>query len=304
MDFRRREKQPVGIALLVAVLAVSFAAIFFRKSAPTPPMAQASVRLAVAACVLLPATLKAWRDGRLNAPVVWSAVLAGILYGLHFGAWVTSLSYTSVAASVTLVTTTPIVLGGMALLTGRDRPDGRLWMAIGMGLCGMLLIGWHDWNLSKVALFGDGLALLGMLAVAGYMTVVRRLGDDYPIWAFSGIATAVGAVLLSTATVVTGQSVLPVSLESFFYLVLAALVPQLIGHTLLTWSLRYATPTLVAMAVVGEPAGSTLLAWLWLGEGVAPRVAIGCGVTLFGVVWATLNRGRLTNKFGSITTDG
>jgi len=43
------------------------------------------------------------------------------------------------------------------------------------------------------------------------------------------------------------------------------------------------------MAVVGEPVGATLLAWIWLGEKVTPIVALGCVVILAGVIAALWN---------------
>ena len=67
---------------------------------------------------------------------------------------------------------------------------------------------------------------------------------------------------------------------------LAALVPQLIGHNLLTWALRHTQPATVAMAVVAEPVGAAALGWIWLGESVTMPVAAGCALTLAAVILA------------------
>ena len=97
-------------ALALAITAISFAAIFFRKAAPTHPLVAAGVRLAVATILLSPMVLRARRDGRLPGPVIRSAAWGGLAYAVHFGAWVTSLTMTTVAASVTLVSATPVLL--------------------------------------------------------------------------------------------------------------------------------------------------------------------------------------------------
>ncbi|RJO67058.1 MAG: EamA/RhaT family transporter, partial [Myxococcales bacterium] len=78
----------------------------------------------------------------------------------------------------------------------------------------------------------------------------------------------------------------PASSEALLYIVLAAALPQLVGHNLLTWSVRFLPPAAVGMAVVAEPVGATALAWLWLGEAAPPWVALGCALTLAGVVLA------------------
>jgi drug/metabolite transporter (DMT)-like permease len=271
------------VALAVAVAAVSFAAIFFRLAAPTHPAVAAGLRLLVAAAVLAPVTLRAVWRGSMRGRQLRLALLAGVFYGLHFGAWVSSLSLTSIAASVTLVTTTPLLLAALGIATGRDRPTGRLLALLGVAFVGLLIIGGGDLRLGRDALVGDGLALLGAVAVAGYMLTSRRLGEALDVWAFSGVATAVGAAVLLGGAAVAGVPLRAASWEAFGYLVAAALVPQLIGHTLLTWTLRYTKPMVVALAVLGEPVGATVLGYYWLGEPVSPMVALGCAVTLAAV---------------------
>ena len=289
-------KTQLALALVTAVVAISFAAPFFRQAMPTPPLVSAGVRLVIASILLTPLAWRSSRQRRPSTPMVRLATLAGLFYGVHFGSWVWSLELTTVAASVTLVTATPLLLGGWAVLTKRDRPNRRLWLAIGLATVGVATIGGSDWRLSSGALLGDGLALLGAAAMAGYLLVGRRLGKALDVWVFSAIATGVGGVTLLTAAVALGQSPLPVSWAAFGFLVLAAVLPQLVGHTLLTWSLRHTKPSVVGMATVGEPVGATLLAWIWLGEGLTPWVGIGCLITLSAVSIAISAQSRRTGQ--------
>ncbi len=276
----------VLVALPVAIVAISFAAIFFRKASPTHPLVAAGLRLAVAAILLAPRTVSRLLSRRLARDVVLSGVLAGVFYSVHFGAWVSSLSLTTVAASVTLVTATPLLLAGHAAITRRDRPGKALWSAIGLAAVGVTIIGGHDLSVSADALIGDALALAGAAAMAGYMVLARRLGPSLDVWAFSGMATSVGAVLLLGVAVAAGLSPLPPSAAAFGWIALSALVPQLVGHNLLTYCLRYARPTVVGMSTVGEPVGATILGFFWLHETVSPTVALGCAITLASVVLA------------------
>ncbi len=273
----------VPIALFIAVLAISFAASFFRKAMPTHPLVMAGLRLTVAAICLAPFTLRGLRRGSLRGRALRGGLLAGVLYGVHFGAWVTSLTLTSVAASVTLVTTTPLLLGVVGWLTGRDRPDRRLWLGLAVAASGLALIGGTDLARGADNLAGDGAALLGMAAIAGYFLVGRSLGDRFDLLAFSGLACAVGAAVLLATAAGAGIPIAAASGEAMLWITLSALFPQLVGHNLLTWALRHATPSQVAMAVVGEPVGATLIGWLWLGERVGGVEALGCGLTLVAV---------------------
>ncbi len=282
----------VVLALVIAVSAISFAAIFFKKAAPTPPLVAAGTRLAIAAALLSPFVWRALRRGSLPRPVLVSAVLAGLAYAAHFGAWVSSLALTSVAASVTLVTATPLLLAlvGVAAATRRDRPEARHWLAIGLALVGLALVGGAD-GANGDALLGDALAFAGAGAMALYMLLVRRHGTGLDAWAFSGVATAVGAVVLFAAAAAAGVPLALPSVDAGAYLALAALVPQLVGHTLITWALRHTSPTVVGIATVGEPVGSTILGVLWLGEHPSGLTVVGCAITLAGVIVALFRPG-------------
>lgn len=279
-------RRKVHIALVVAVFASTFAAIFFRETAPTHPFVAAGWRLALAAVLLAPALARAVGRGDVDGRILRAGCLAGLCYGLHFGAWVTSLGLTSVAASVTLVTATPLLLGLVGLVTGRDRPTRRLWAALCLAAVGVVVIASGHAADSPHGVTGDALALLGAAAMAGYLLVARSVGAALPVWAFMCIATSVGSAVLLGTALSLGISLVPSSARAAGFIVAATLLPQLVGHVALTWALRHAKPTLVGLATVGEPAAASLLAWLWLDEVVTARVAVGCALTVGAVVLA------------------
>lgn len=281
---------------MIGVGAISFAAIFFKKAAPTHPIAAAGIRLLLSAALLAPLALRSVRRGAASRPLVRAGCIAGLMYGVHFGTWVASLTMTSVAASATLVTATPLLLAVWALLTGRDRPKPGLWLSLSLAVVGVVLIGGHDGlHVGRQALIGDGLALTGAAAMAGYLLTGRGLGAAMDVWLFMAIATFVGGVALLGCALATGVPFVAASPEAFLYLLLAALFPQLVGHSLLTWSLQYTTPTVVGIATLGEPVGAALIGWLWLGEVVSPTIALGCSIILCAVVLALRNPSALSS---------
>ena len=293
----------LALGLGLAIIALSTAAPFFRQAAPTHPMAAAALRLAAAFVLLLPFLLRAWRAGRTNHRFWVHALAAGGFYALHFGTWVTSLTMTSVAASVTLVTATPLILAVWAVLHKTDVPSRRTWMALAISGLGMVVIGGHDLGISTTHFLGDFLAMAGAFSMAAYLLVARRLGKDLDVLAFMAVATGCGAAVLYAACFAIGVDPAPASHGALIFLLLAALVPQLIGHNLLTWALRHTTPTTVGIATVGEPVGATILAWIWLGESVSPVIIFGGCLTISGVILAiTAGANRATRA--SPSADG
>lgn len=269
--------------MAVGVTAIAFAAIFFRRTAPTPPLVAAGLRLVLAAILFAPL---AWRSFPRLSRAAWrDAVLGGLCYALHFGAWVTSLALTSVAASVTLVTATPLLLAIVAFATGRDRPTRRQLLAIPIALVGTAMLGGAD-AFAEGALLGDALAFVGAVAMAGFLLLVRRHGAALPVLAFTTIACGVGGVVLLGVALALSLPLVPPTAEAAGFVVLATLLPQLVGHTALTWALRHVPPTTIGLATVAEPVGATLLAWLWLSEVPSALTLFGCAVTLASVMLA------------------
>jgi drug/metabolite transporter (DMT)-like permease len=78
--------------------------------------------------------------------------------------------------------------------------------------------------------------------------------------------------------------------STYLFLFLLALVPQLIGHTTLNWALKYLPASMVAITILGEPIGSTILAYFILGEGLTPWKILGGTSIFIGILIALKKR--------------
>jgi len=280
--------------LVLAILAISTAAPLVRWAAPAPAPLVAASRVAIAALVL---AAVAGRDLRavLRLPrreLILCAV-SGLLLGAHFGVWIASLTYTSTAASVALVTTQPVFAGLLGWLFLGERIARREALGIGIAAVGCALLAGGDVHgADGRALLGDALALCGAVTAAGYFVVGRRLRAALPLGAYLAAVNAVAAVALCGLVAATGTPVLGFAGEDYLAMVLAALVASVIGHTLLNWSVRRVPVHLVALGILGEPVGASLLAWLFLGEAPPGHAVLGGAVILAGIAvgFARLSR--------------
>ncbi len=271
------------ILLAVAILAISTGAPFARWAAPADPIAIAALRVGFASILLF---ALGWRDigalrrvKRGDAPYV---VLAGVLLGIHFGSWIASLSFTSTAASVALVCTNPIFAALFGTLLGdRVRPREITGIVVAAGGCAVLAGG--DWSAGGDALIGDGLALVGAASAAGYLVVGRRLREALPLLPYLGVVNAIAAVGLIAATIVMGVNI--VALEPIAYVACAgaALVASTLGHSLLNAAVRVTPTHLVALAILGEPIGSSLITWIAFGEQPPVHAVLGGAIVLAGI---------------------
>src|SRR5690606_32940585 len=96
--------------VLIGVISLSLSAIFVRLIDEAPAAVSAAYRLLLASIVLAPYVLLKKREElkKIQKREAVLAILSGISLAIHFALWFESLSYTSVASSVVLVTLQPI----------------------------------------------------------------------------------------------------------------------------------------------------------------------------------------------------
>ena len=287
-------------ALAGGVLVVSTASILvrFAQSQGVPSLAIAAWRLTLAAVFLAPLVLAGRRRelGALARRDWLLAALSGLFLAAHFATWIVSLDYTSVASSVALVTTNPVWIALFSLLVLRERMPAVRGLAVGLSLAGSAVVLWADAGAASAAapapMLGNSLALAGSLAVCGYFLIGRRLRAHMSVLAYIGVVYAVAALCLMVLALAAGVRMAGYSYFAWFVLAAMALGPQLLGHGAFNFALKHVSATMIALAVLGEPVGSTVLAWLLFGEAVGPLKLIGMALLLGGIFLAAKSEGR------------
>jgi drug/metabolite transporter (DMT)-like permease len=133
------------------------------------------------------------------------------------------------------------------------------------------------------AFLGDALALLGAIGGAVYFTAGRALRPTLSLSSYVLVTYGTAAIALAGAVAVAGLPVTGYAPPAYVWFLLLALVPQLLGHSALNWALRFLPATYVSLTVLGEPAASTVLAALFLGEAPTPLKLVGGALTLVGI---------------------
>jgi len=293
-------KQPspwqVGLILVTGVLAVSSAAIFIRLANVAAGLSGvgfslflSASRLTLASLLILPA----WRNLRPNqlSPGAFHyAVGAGICLALHFVTWITSLSFTSIAASTTLVTTNPIWVALLSWLWLKEKPSRLTRLGIAIAFIGGVLIALGEQetvSISPNPALGNSLALVG----AGMASLYLLLGREAQrrglgIGSYIAIAYSTGALVTLPLPFMFGVNYIGYSKEVYLYILLIAVLPQLIGHTSFNWAVRWISPTLVTLAILWEPVISSCFGYLVFQELPGRFVLVGAAILLGGIVIA------------------
>ena len=290
------------LVLTVGILAVSTASIFIRYAQrDAPSLVIAAYRLTIAGAIL---AFPLWRQHReevraLSRREVVLALVSGTFLAIHFATWISSLAYTTVASSVVLVTTTPLWVGLLSPLVLGEPLTLPIIAGMVATLVGGSLIGVGDacggmgcdWQAAFAggALWGDFLALAGAWAAAGYFLIGRRLRAKTSLVVYIGLTYGMAAVVLDVMVLLAGLPLFGYHAQTYAWFLLLALVPQLIGHTSFNWALRYLSAAFVAITLLGEPVGSTALAYVFLHEVPSALTLIGAILILGGIAVASLH---------------
>lgn len=287
-------------ALGLGVLVVSSSSILVRyaQGAGVPSLSIAALRLALAALLLTPLALaRASGEIRgLSRRDLHLALLAGGLLAAHFATWISSLAYTSVASSTVLVTTNPIWIALASMLIFHERMGKGMVVAIGMALGGSALIFFADGGgggggtgegmVQPNPLLGNSLALLGALSVSGYFLIGRALRRRLSLLAFIWLIYTSCAMALIAVALIADAPLRGFSAAGWACLLGLALGPQLLGHSVFNWALKHVSATFIALTILGEPIGASLLALLLFGERLSPLQSAGFATLLVGIYLA------------------
>jgi drug/metabolite transporter (DMT)-like permease len=285
-----RGAAPTFLVLGGAVAVVCTASILIRyaQAEGASSLAIAAGRLGIAAAVLapfaLPKLLREWPALSLRSFSLCAA--SGLFLAAHFWTWIASLEYTSVASSTVLVTTNPLWVALASAWLLRERPTMATLAGIALTVAGSAAIFASDTGDARAGaapVLGNSLALLGAIAASGYLLIGRSLRATVSLTSYVWLAYAAAAVALWVALLVREGPGAPASAAAWWFIAALALGPQLLGHTAFNWALRRLSATFVAVAILGEPVGSALLAWMLLDERFAALQLAGFVLLLCGI---------------------
>lgn len=212
------------------------------------------------------------------------AVLAGVFLALHFATWIGSLSYSSVAASVVLVNTTPIWVGLLTPFLSKDRITRPLAVGIAIAFLGALAIVVPDLEADGHSWIGDLLATAGAIFAAFYLLSGRKARARFSIQSYLLLCYTTAALTLFVLVLALDVPLTVYSTETWGWIALLALIPQMIGHSTFNWALRWLSAAVISVSLLVEPILSTLLAWLTLGEVPTGATILG-GLLILSGVW-------------------
>ena len=248
-------------ALILGIIAVSFAAIFIRLSEQEiGPYATVAHRFWMATVALT-----IWEGGQhlrkprdtieaiVLTPLDWSLLLlAGLLTGIDLCLWALSLTQTSVANAAALGNFAPLFTALGSWILWKKEFERRYWIGLVVAFAGALTIGLSDLQVGDWQ--GDAIALFSALLFSAYLLTLEKLREKLSATTILLSCSLVASGVSSAIALGLEDQFFPTSREGWAAAIGLALVSQTLGQGLVTYSLEKLSSGIVAMTFLLEPA--------------------------------------------------
>ena len=141
-----------------------------------------------------------------------------------------------------------------------------------------------DLAFSGRAFFGDVLAFVAAGVIAAYFYVGGKIRQTVSAVTYSTLGYFASAVFLGVYTLLAGMAFTGYSARTWWAFIGIALISTIGGQFVFNLLLKRVPASAVTMSILGEPVGTILLAWLFLGEGLTPGQGVGIFVIMAGMV--------------------
>lgn len=265
-------------------MAISWSAVFVRLC-EAPAMVIASYRLCLAVLILAPWYLLAGPKSEAGPSLQKKAwlMLSGVCLAFHFLAWIEAIQRAPVAVAVTLSSTHPIMVGIFSKLFLKESFGKGKFLGALLAVLGSAGMAWETKSQYDHGMEGYFFALGAAFFFSLYMMLGRKLRTGMQLMKYLIPTYGSAALWLLAVTLLSGLPLTGYSPKTYLMFLFLALIPTVIGHSSLNWALGHVSAGLVAVSVLGEPVGASLLAWALLGEKIGPWRLLCGGLVLSGI---------------------
>jgi len=259
-----------------------------------PPVYLASYRCLGAALILSPFFLRglARNPGGFTRRHLLRCLLPGLLLGIHFVTWIIGADGPPAANSSLIVNMVPLVMPFVLFAIMRERPTRGELAGSALAIAGVIVMTASDFSFSPEHFRGDVLCLVSMCFFCVYLVLARRNRDFATVWLYLVPVYATAGIVCLAGGIAWGEPLLACPPGDLAIAAGLALVPTVIGHSTLNWSMRHLGAQAVGVANLGQVLFASTMAYFILNE--TPRGTTGLAAALIagGIVVALRSAAR------------
>ena len=218
----------------------------------------------------------------------WMAVIAGTMSGINIVLMVASLEHISILINQAFIATIPIWVAFFEVTLLKQKLGKAVWLGILTALAGGILIAFTTTGTPAVIeggnpALGIAMAVISACSASLYIIVGRKVRGDVAFIPYIWLVYAAGSAVTLLIIAINRISLIGYDPRGYLWVLLLAVLAQIIGHGALNFVLRFISPTTLTMTVQSVPIMSAVWAFLVFSEIPTVPQVIGSVVLVLGV---------------------
>jgi drug/metabolite transporter (DMT)-like permease len=252
------------------------------------PLPLLAARFALASLVAVPLALRRgrWRGAPLGRLAVVGLLLQVVQFGCVYGGL--ALGVPAGLSALVILGLSPLLTTGLAVASGQERTDARLWAGLAIGVGGVAISLAPELGTARVGA-GVGLTLLGMIGLAGGTVLQKRWVGVADPQVSVAVQSVTAALALAPAAAIFGGSFDASSPRLLLSLAWISWGMGILSLNVFVGILRRHAASTAAALLLLVPPVTAIASVPALGEAVHATSLIGMVVAMVGVA-AVLRR--------------
>ena len=278
----------ITLLLILALLSVSTSPIIGRALVGIGAVSISFWRMFIASFILWSFSVIKPQGKMKVSSNYYKTIYAGILLGIHFALFFEAIKITKIANATFLGTLAPFFTLLIEFYILKRYYSKKIILGLFFTLMGSLIILGHQFNLESEYTIGNLYAVLCSICLAIAFMIGEKVRKDENTIVYTRTLYLSAAFTLLIISLFSNEELIKHTFNEYLGLIFLGLVPTILGHNSIYYSIKYVSPTIVAAFPLGEPIIATIFAFFIFSESITPNIFIGGTVTIIGLILISL----------------
>ena len=272
----------IYLVLLLALVSVSSTSLVIRHVAFVPALTLAFWRMLSASGLLWAYSVKK-PQSLIRIENRRQIALAGFFLGLHFALFFVGVRNTSVASATLLANTGPVFTALLSWFIGQ-RVSKSVMLGLLLSVFGIVVVQWSEFGLENNNIWGNVFSLLSGFCIAMTYMFASQIRKTTENVLYGRSVFLVAAVTIGAIAMLSGVSVFDFDRNDIVWFLFLGIVPSVLGHNMLNYSIKFLSPTAVASIPLGEPVLASAFGYLLFLEKIPESAIFGAPIVFIGII--------------------
>jgi len=274
----------ITLLLILALLSVSTSPIIGRALTGVGAISISFWRMLFASLILWIFSMYRKQGNMKVKPNLKRTIFAGILLGIHFALFFEAIKITKIANATFLGTLAPFFTLLVEFFILKRYYDKKVLLGLFCTLIGSIIILGYNFDLETQYTLGNIYAILCSVSIAGALMIGEKVREKENTIVYTRSLYLSAAITLFFISLLANENLIAYNLYEFLGLLFLGLVPTILGHNSIYYSIRYVSPTIVAAFPLGEPIIATIFAYFIFSEAITFNIFLGGLITFLGLI--------------------